>query len=509
MPQPRVSMRKIHDILRLQAAGLSARQIAASVSLARSTVAECLRRAQRAGLGWPLPEALDEAALERQLYPPPAEAEVRAPIDWARVQRELRRRGVTLMLLWQEYIAEQPDGYRYSRFCELFRAWQGRVDVVMRQEHRAGERLFVDYAGQTVPVLDRHTGELRPAQVFVAVLGASSYTYAEATWSQSLPDWLGSHSRALAFFGGAPQIVVPDNLRSAVSRAHRYEPELNPAYQQWADHYGVAVLPARVRKPRDKAKAEAGVLLVERWILARLRNQTFLSLEALNVEIRRLLDALNQRPFRKLPGSRASVFAEVDRPALRPLPAQPFEHADWKRVRVGLDYHVEFDGHYYSVPYGFARQTVDLRVTAGTVEVMHRGQRVASHARSPMPRGHTTVAAHMPSHHRHQAEWNPDRLLRWAESIGPQTASAVQQMLSSRRHPEQGFRAAMGVLRLGREVGPERLEAACTRAVAHGACRYRSIKAILDSGLDRQSTTTSDSTELPDHDNVRGPQYYH
>lgn len=509
MPQPRVSMRKIRDILRLQAAGLSSRQIAASVALARSTVAECLQRAALAGVVWPLPDKLDEAALERRLYPPVVAAEPRAPVDFAHVQRELRRRGVTLTLLWEEYFRAQPDGYRYSRFCELYRAWLGRVDVVMRQEHRAGERLFVDYAGQTVPVLDRRTGELRPAQVFVAVLGASSYTYAEATWSQSLADWLGAHSRALAFLGGVPQIVVPDNLRSAVSRAHRYEPEINPAYQQWADHHGVAVLPARVRNPRDKAKAEAGVLLVERWILARLRNQTFHSMEALNAAIRELLTALNQRPFRKLPGSRASVFAEIDRPALRPLPAQPYVHADWKRARVGLDYHVEVDGHYYSVPYGLARQSVDLRITAGTIEVLHRGQRVASHVRSPLPRGHTTVAEHMPSHHRHQAEWNPERLLRWAATIGPQTAAAVQHLLIQRRHPEQGFRAAMGTLRLAREVGPERLEAACTRALALGACRYRSLKAILDAGLERQPVTTTPATELPLHDNVRGAQYYH
>jgi transposase len=509
MPQPRVSMRKIRDILRLQAAGLSSRQIAASAALARSTVAECLQRAALAGVAWPLPDALDEAALERRLYPPVVASEPRAPVDFAHVQCELRRRGVTLTLLWEEYVRAQPDGYRYSRFCELYRAWLGRVDVVMRQEHRAGERLFVDYAGQTVPVLDRRTGELRPAQVFVAVLGASSYTYAEASWSQSLADWLGAHSRALAFLGGVPQIVVPDNLRSAVSRAHRYEPEINPAYQQWADHHGVAVLPARVRKPRDKAKAEAGVLLVERWILARLRNQAFHSLEALNAAIRELLAALNQRPFRKLPGSRASVFAEVDRPALRPLPAQPYVHADWKRARVGLDYHVEVDGHYYSVPYGLARQSVDLRITAGTIEVLHRGQRVASHVRSPLPRGHTTVAEHMPSHHRHQAEWNPERLLRWATTIGPQTAAAVQHLLTQRRHPEQGFRAAMGTLRLAREVGPERLEAACTRALALGACRYRSLKAILDAGLERQPVTPPTSTELPLHDNVRGAQYYH
>ncbi len=479
-------MRKIREILRLQAAGLSSRQIAASVVVARSTVAECLRRAAAAGVSWPLPADVDEASLEQRLYPPTPAVEARPTCDWAAVQRELRGRGVTLALLWEEYKSRHPDGYQYSRFCDLYRAWLGRVDVVMRQEHRAGERLFVDYAGHTVPVLDRQTGELRPAQIFVAVLGASSYTYAEATWSQALSDWLASHSRALAFFGGCPQIVVPDNLKSAVSRPHRYEPELNPAYQQWADHYGVAVLPARVRKPRDKAKAEAGVLLVERWILARLRMQTFHSLDALNREIARLLQALNARPFRKLPGSRASVFAEVDRPALRPLPVQAFEHAEWRRVRVNIDYHVEFDRHYYSVPYTLARQTVELRVTASTVEILHQGQRIASHVRSPMPRAHTTVADHMPSHHRHQAEWTPERLIGWAATLGASTATAVDQLIRQRRHPEQGFRAALGLLRLARTYGTSRLEAACARAVALGACRYRSIETMLKNGLDQQ-----------------------
>ena len=509
MPQPRVSMRKIREILRLHAAGLSSRQIAASAAVARSTVAECLRRAMQAGVAWPLPADADEAALEQRLYPAVA-TQCRPNEDWPRVQRELRRRGVTLALLWQEYQACHPDGYQYSRYCDLYRAWQGRVDVVMRQSHRAGERLFVDYAGQTVEVLDRRTGALRPAQIFVAVLGASNYTYAEATWSQALPDWLGAHSRALEFLGGAPQIVVPDNLKSAVTRAHRYEPEINPAYQQWADHYGIAVLPARARKPRDKAKAEAGVLLVERWILARLRNQTFVSLEQLNAEIRRLLQILNQRPFRKLPGCRASAFAELDRPALRPLPAQPYEHAEWRRVRVNIDYHVEFDQHYYSVPYTLARQPVDLRVTASTVEVLHRGQRIASHLRSPMPRGHTTTAAHMPSHHRHHAEWTPERLIRWAETIGPSSAAAVHQLIHRRRHPEQGFRAALGVLRLARDYGSDRLEAACARAVALDACRYRSIETMLKAGLDRQPLRPREThPDLPEHDNLRGPQYYH
>lgn len=505
-------MRKIREILRFAANGLSARQIAASVGIARSTVAECLRRAEAAQIMWPLPNDVDDGALERRLYPPTvaASATTRQAIDFAALQRELRRRDMTLFLLWQEYKERHPDGYQYSRFCDLYRAWLGKVDVVMRQEHRAGEKLFVDYAGQTVPVIDRRTGEIRQAQIFVAVMGASNYCFAEATWTQTLPDWLGSHVRALEFIGGCPAIIVPDNLRSGVSRACRYEPDVNPSYQQWADHYGVAVIPARARKPRDKAKVENGVLLVERWVLARLRQQTFFSLDQLNHEMARLLVALNDRPFRKLPGCRASQFAQIDRPALRPLPAQRYQFAEWVKARVNIDYHVEFDQHYYSVPYALARQPLDLRVTATTVECLHRGQRVASHLRSAVTHGHTTVKEHMPSHHRHQAEWTPERLTGWANDIGASVAAVVSAILRSRRHPEQGFRAALGVLSLKNRYGVERLRAACDRAVRMNAMSYRSIAAILKNGLDRETAITQVELTLPaQHANLRGAGYFH
>lgn len=503
-------MRKIREILRLAATGLSSRQIAASVGIARSTVAECLRRAEAAQIAWPLPDEMDDGALERRLYPPPtASTAARPTIDFAAVQRELRRRDMTLFLLWQEYKERDPEGYQYSRFCDLYRAWLGRVDAVMRQTHRAGEKLFVDYAGQTVPIIDRATGEIRQAQIFVAVMGASNYCYAEATATQTLPDWLGSHVRALECLGGCPAIIVPDNLRSGVNRACRYEPDLNPSYQQWADHYGVAVIPARVRKPRDKGKVENGVLLIERWILARLRRQTFFSLAQLNREIARLLEAVNAQPFRKLPGCRASQFAEIDRPALRPLPAQRYEFAEWHKAWVGPDYHVALDEHYYSVPYALIGHEIELRVTASTVECLHRGQRVASHLRSSVKRHHTTVNEHMPSHHRHQAEWTPERLTRWASETGAPVAAAVTAILHSRRHPEQGFRAALGVLALKKTYGIERLRAACERAVRMNAASYRSIAAILKSGLDQQAPNTQIDLTLPErHDNLRGADYF-
>ena len=380
----------------------------------------------------------------------------------------------------------------------------------MRQDHRAGEKLFVDYAGQTVPVIDRATGEIRGAQIFVAVLGASNYTYAEATWTQGLPDWIGSHQRALRFLGGVPELVVPDNLRSGVSKAHRYEPDTNPTYQDMASHYGIAVLPTRVRRPRDKAKVEGGVLVVERWILAALRHRQFFSLRELNAAISELLVKLNNRPFRKLPGCRREHFEQLDRPALQPLPAEPYVYAEWKKARVHIDYHVAVDGHYYSVPHALIKREVDVRMTHNTIECFHRGERVASHQRSNLKGRHTTVAAHMPESHRQAGEWSPERLLKWAAKAGPATEKLIRTVMASRKHPQQAYRSCLGILRLGNAYGNERLEAACRRALMLGSCRYKSIESILKHRLDEQPLEEQQELALPDtHDNIRGPAYYH
>ena len=506
-------MRKIKEVLRLKwAKGLSNRRIATACGIGRPTVSEYLRRASEAGLTWPLPANLDDAHLERLLFPPPPAlpADARGIPDWASIRRELKHKSVTLFLLWQEYRQANPDGYQYSWFCEHYRAWRGKLDVVMRQDHRAGEKLFVDYAGQTVPIIDRLTGEIREAQVFVAVLGASNYTYAEATWSQGLPDWIGSHVRTFRFLGGVPELVVPDNLRSGVSKAHRYEPDTNPTYQDMASHYGVAVLPARVRKPRDKAKVESGVLVVERWILAALRHRQLFSLAELNAVIRDLLEKLNARPFRKLPGSRREHFEQLDRPALQPLPAEPYVYAEWKKARVHIDYHVAIEGHYYSVPHALIKREVDVRITRNTIECFHRGNRVASHVRSHQKGRHTTDPGHMPESHRQAGEWSPERLMRWAARTGPATAKLIQTVLGSRKHPQQAYRACLGILRLGKAYGDERLEAACRRALTLGSCRYKSIESILKHRLDEQPLEEQQELALPNsHDNIRGPAYYH
>ncbi|NEV60323.1 IS21 family transposase [Thiorhodococcus minor] len=509
----RLSMRKIREYLRLRfEAGLSRRQIAASLQVARSSLGEYERRFAATGLTWPLPASLSDAELERRLFPPPPAVPIEARVvpDWSTVHQELRRPGVTLMLLWEEYRATHPQGFGYSWFCKSYEAWSGKLDVVMRQTHRAGEKLFVDYAGQTVEVIDRSSGEVRTAQIFVAVLGASNYTYAEATWSQNLADWIGAHVRAFAFLGGVPELLVPDNLASGVSKAHRYEPDLNPTYAELAAHYGVAVIPARVRRPRDKAKVEAGVQVVERLILAVLRHRTFFSLRELNGAIAELLERLNRRPFKKLPGSRLEAFETIDRPALRPLPATPYVYATWKRVRVNIDYHVEVDGHYYSVPYALVKQALEVRVTDHTVECFHQRQRVASHVRSALKGRHTTVAEHMPKAHREYADWTPERLVRWAEKTGPATAGVVAHILANRPHPQQGFRSCLGILRLGERHGNDRLEAACARALRFNACRYKSIESILQRGLDRQAWPEQPTLDLPPaHDHLRGPGYFH
>ncbi len=504
-------MRKVKEILRLHfELGLRVRQIARSLSVSHSTVSDLLGRAQAAGLTWPLPEGLDEAALEARLYTAPG-GRPRNPaepdMEW--IHRELRRKGVTLQLLWAEYRQAYPDGYQYSQFCERYRKWRGTLDIVMRQTHRAGEKMFVDYAGKTVPVVAPTTGEVREAQVFIAVLGASNYSYVEASWSQELGPWIEAHCRAFEFFGGVPEILVPDNLKGGVARACRYEPDINPTYQEMATHYGTAVIPARPKKPRDKAKVEVAVQIVERWILAVFRNRTFFSLDELNEAIRQELDRLNDKPFQKLEGSRRSLYQTVDRPALKPLPQERFELAEWKKARVNIDYHVAVDGNYYSVPYQLVHREVDIRLTAWVVEVIHKGRRVASHARTYGKGKFVTEPGHRPASHARHLEWTPSRLVTWAERVGPNAASLVQTILASKPHPEQGYRSCLGLMRLGSRYSPERLEAAAQRALALGGTSYHSVKSILDKGLDQEPLRPPVSASpLPGHANVRGPGYY-
>lgn len=502
-------MRKIREILRLKfAAGLSPRQIAASVGSALSTVQECLRRALLAGLSWPLPDDLEDARLEALLYPARLLA-IAVPLpDFAHIQRELSRRGVTRLLLWQEYKAQHPQGLQYTAFCVQYRQWLERTaEAVMRFEHRAGEKCFVDYAGQTAEVIDRYSGEIRLAQIFVAVLGCSNYTYAEATWTQSLPDWLGAHVRALEFFGGAPSAFVPDNLKSGVDRAHRYDPDLNRAYAEFAEHYGVAILPARVRRPRDKAKVEGAVLIVERWILARLRDRQFFSLTELNAAIDALLTELNERAFQKLEGSRQSRFLELDQPALKALPPRAYEYAQWKCAKVHPDYHIEVEHAYYSVPYKHIAQRVDVRITARMVEIFARRVLIASHVRLFKRGARVTLDGHRPANHRAVIDTTVARVIQRAEAIAPAVALVLREQFNRKRHPEEALRSAQGILRLAQDFSPQQLAAACERALLLKACSYRSVRALITTP---PATEPGDSRQLSlVHENVRGSDYFH
>ncbi len=503
-------MRKTKDVLRLKhEAGLSHRMIARALGIANSTVSDVSTRMRMAGLSWEQARELADAELERRLYRDPFErpADPREP-DWPQVRFELSRKHVTLQLLWQEYRAAHPDGYGYSWFCERFRAWQGRIDVVMRQEHAYGEKLFVDWAGDTIPVVDASTGEMRPAYLFVAVLGASDYLYAEASLAQDTAAFLSAHCRAFEHLGGVPELVVCDNLKTGVRRPDRYEPDLHAPYADLAAHYGVAVLPARVRRPRDKAKVEAGVLVVCRQVLAPLRNRTFFSLAELNEAIAALVEAINARPFKKLPGSRDEVFRGHEAGALRPLPGERYLYRTRKEARVHIDYHVELDGHFYSVPYGLVREKVDLLFDERTVEVLFKGERVALHPRSRARGRATTTSAHMPEKHRRHAEWTPERIAKWAGRTGAATAALTKAIMESRPHPELGFRSCLGILRLADRYGPGRLEAACARALSSGARSYRSVRSILERGLDATPLTPAPTHIAPAHDNVRGPGYY-
>src|SRR5271165_3335468 len=423
MPAERLSMRKVREVLRLRhALGLSFRQISEATGVGKTVVGEYVRRAGVLGIAWPVPEAIDDAELDRRLFPVPCESgPPRAAIDWRKVHEEMKRPSVTLVLLWQEYRAEQADGYGYSRFCDLYGEWRKTISATMRQTHAAGEKLFVDYAGDTVPVFDQITDAQRPAHIFVAALGASNYTYAEARWSEGLADWISAHVNTFTAIGGVPKAVVCDNLRAGVTKPSRYEPGINRTYQDLAEHYGFAVLPARVRKPRDKAKVEVAVLIIERFVLARLRNRRFFSLVELNIAIRECVADLNSKIMRKLDKSRRELLETIERPALKALPAESYRYAEWKRCRVAPDYHVEIAGHFYSVPSRLIREVVEARITSTTIEIFHRGTRVASHAFSALHNRHTTLPEHMPSAHRRHAEWTPARLIREAEKIGSAT----------------------------------------------------------------------------------------
>lgn len=511
MPRKRLPVRKITEVLRLRAAGMSAREIARAVGAARSTVAEYLRRADAAGVTWPLPDELDDEALEARLFPPAPPVTGRPVPDWAELHKELRsKRHVTLRLLWLEWKETHPDGWGYSQFCVHYRSWLQTKDVVMRLTYAAGERMFVDFSGDKAAFVDPETGEVHEADVFVAVLGCSGMLYVEATRGQDLASWCGAHVRAYEAYGGVPELTVPDNLKAGVTTACFYDPELNPTYAELARHYQTVVLPTRVRRPRDKAAVEAGVLTVERWVLAPLRHRRFFSLAELNDAITERVAWVNARAFRGEQSSRKDLFCALERPALSPLPPMRYEFAEWKKVTANIDYHVEGpDRRFYSVPYQLVRQRLELRATASTIEVFRSGRRVASHVREYGARRYVTDPAHMPASHRAHAEWTPSRLVSWGRSVSEETGVFIERLLESRPHPEHAYRACLGLMRLARRYGPERLSAACARALAIGSISYTSVKSILAEGLDRLALPGARDAPPPvSHENLRGAGYF-
>lgn len=513
MPTKPITMRKLKEILRLKYAGkLSHRQIAKSLSVSPSVISTYTNRAAQLGItSWPLDEKWTDSELNSQFLATRVKPK-RFPLpDWSDVKKELKNDLVTLQTVWEEYAQCYPDKhYSYNHYCRLYRAWLALQKPSMRQTHLAGDKLFIDYCGPTVDVVDRLTGECRPAQVFVATLGASNFTYAEATWTQTLEDWCMSHVRCFNYLGGVPRLLVPDNLKSAVHKPHRYEPDTNPTYQQLAAHYNVAIMPARPYKPKDKAKAENAVLIVERWIMAKMRHETFFSLRELNNRILELLYQLNSKVMRTYKASRSELFAQVDKGALQALPLQAYQFTRIKKVRVHMDYHIEFDKHYYSVPHTLLKQTLEVHVSDELVTIYHQGQSVAIHPRSRRAGGHTTEFIHMPKSHQ-QMQWSPQRIENWAKKIGINTYHFVRQVMAKKRHPEHGYRTCIGTLSLSKYVEPSRLEAACERALLLGQLRMKCVKDILDNHTDKLPLPTSskdDQLRKITHANIRGNTYY-
>jgi len=511
MAQKKLPMRQIQEILRLKYQNqLSIREIARSCGVPVSTIGDYLKRAETAALKWPLSADITEEELIERLFgsAPSAPTISEQPLpDWLYIHQELRRKGVTLQLLWEEYRQIHPEGYSYSRFCELYQAWANTLDPVLRQVHLPGEKMFVDWAGQTMPI-HNPDGTVSSAYLFVAVLGASNKTYAEAFPNQQLPSWIAAHCRAYEYFQGVARVTVPDNPKTAVIKACRYEPILHRTYQDMAAHYGTVIIPARPRRPRDKSKVETGVQIAERHILAALRDQRFFSMGELNQAIAPLVTKLNDKPFQKLEGSRNSWFETQEKAKLLPLPTAPFELATWALAKVNIDYHVAVDNHYYSVPYTLVHKQVDVRLTEKTVELFHNGQRVAAHLRSHQSGRFTTLDEHRPKSHQKHLQWTPGRMIEWARNIGPECAKVIEKILADRPHPEMGFRSCLGIIRLGKAVGSARLEAACRRALHFGTCSYTSINSILQKQLEAQPLEQDLPLPSPTHENLRGGPYY-
>lgn len=511
MAQERISMRKIKEVLRLYyEAKVSQNSIAKVVSIGRYSVQQYLLRFRASGLSWPLTEDISEEELERRLFPGKKTFSGKKPeLDYEYLLREIRRPDATLGVLWEEYKQQNPAGYHYSYFCDLFNQYRNRVNSSMRQEHKAGEKTFVDFGDSPLKIITADTGEELATKIFVSVWGASTYMYAESSFGEGLPDWIRLNVNAVEYFGCCSKAIVPDNLKAAVNKACKYEPELNPTYAEFAEHYGTVIYPARPYKPKDKSRAETGVKLAKRWILFRLRHRVFYSLAELNEAIWELLEQFNQKPMKKFKKSRKELFEQLDQPHALSLPPTRYEFAQWKKALVQFNYHVSYSGHEYSVPYTLIHKTVEIRASANTIEIHYRGKRIYSHLRSAINHGYTTVVSHMPPSHQQYLEWTPQRIKHWAQRYGPAVSALVEKIMESRKFPEQAYKSCLGIIRLENKFTAQRLNLACQRALEYQAFSYRSIVNILQRGLDKQplSTTNQNQPQI-NHENIRGARYY-
>ena len=509
MAKGRISMRKIKEVLRQgYDRGLSMRQVAVCCNLGRTTTQEYFRRFRAAGLSWPLPDELTDELLEKKLFPEEAiSGPAREPLNHNYLIQELARPNVTMALLWEEYKQTHSDGYQYSQFCHLIRSYRKTLNYSMRQEHKAGEKNFVDF-GTGLNLVNPKTGALIPTQIFVSVWGASNYAFVTAVLGEDMSNWIGANVSALEYYECCPKAIVPDNLKSGVAKACRYEPDLNPTYAEFARHYDLVIFPARPYRPKDKPKVENTVLLAKRWILAKLRDRIFFSLTEMNAAIFELLEIFNTRPMKRLKKSRRELFEMLDRPNALPLPEKRYEFAEWKKVTVSVDYHVCFDDHYYSVPYTLIHQPLEIRATSQVIEIFKKGVRVCSHQRSYRPHQYTTKVEHMPRSHQQYLEWTPTRIEDWAGKAGPAVKELVNKIMQSRKFPEQAYRSCLGIIRLGNRYAPERLDQACRRALTYRVESYQGVKNILTRGLDKQSCEEKPQAAPIQHENIRGSKYY-
>jgi transposase len=498
----RLDMLKAREILRLRhELKLSLREIGQACNCGKSTVSEVLGRAEKAGITWPI--VLSDKQLMSMLYPPVENKTSPPEPDIEYIFCEMKKKSVTLMLLWEEYKEKHPDGIMYTQFCERYRNFKKNNKISMHKEHKAGGEVEVDWAGDTMSYVEPQTGKIRSAYIFVAVLPASSYPFAYAYGDMKTSNWIDAHVRAYEYFGGVPKVTIPDNTKTAVINADRVDPVLNKSYSEMAKHYRTTLIPARAGRPKDKAADENMVGNVSRRIIAALRNRQFFSLYEINQAISEELMKLINRPFQKLEGNRLSAFEKIDKPFLQPLPTTKYEYSEWKETKVQFNYHVDFDGFFYSVHYSHINSKCSVRATSKTIEIYIGSQRIAAYPRNYNTfKRYTTFPEHMPEGHKAVSGWSPERFLSWAEKVGPNTRELIKHILESREYPVQTYRTCMGIMRFSKSYSNEIIENASRETLDKNTCSYKYFSIILKQV--RAKASQINTERIIAHNNVRG-----